>query len=124
MSKIFFRDFGSWQIPLAIEQRFGAEATLAHKVKTNKNLTSTFLSGWTCKRSEGDYDSIASLYSTLIFLSLNVPNSWRWNFLVFESGLIYDTRDSAINPRNGVLANVRFDQDIDLSSGFENTFTS
>lgn len=124
MSKLFFRDFGSYQIPLAIEQRFGAEATVAHKVKTNKHLTSTFSLGLEqVNVKEGDLDTIAGLYS-----AHNIPISQRarqlegGTFLSLSPGLIYDTRDSAINPRNGLLANVRLDEAVNLA-GFENSFT-
>lgn len=123
MNKIFYRDFGSYQIPLAIEKRIGAEATIAHKVKSNKHLTTTFSLGLEHVRvDEGDGDEIASLYA-----AHSIPISERANqlqggmFLSMSPGLIYDTRDSAINPRNGVLANLRFDEAINLN-GFENSY--
>jgi outer membrane protein insertion porin family len=123
MNKIFFRDFGSYQIPLAIERRIGAEATVAHKVKSNKHLTSTFSLGLeNVHVTEGDEDSIKGLYK-----QYNVPISERakqlqgGTFLSLSPGLIYDTRDNAMNPRNGVLASVRFDEDVAVD-GFENTF--
>lgn len=124
MSKLFFRDFGSYQIPLAIERRIGAEATIAHKIKTNKNVTSTFSLGLeNVNVREGDEGQIASLYA-----AHNIPFSQRSNqlqggtFLSLSPGLIYDTRDSALNPRKGVLANARFDESINLE-GFEKSYT-
>lgn len=45
MSKVFYRDFGSYQVPLAIERRVGAEATVAHRMKYNKHVTGTFSLG-------------------------------------------------------------------------------
>ena len=39
MAKLFFRDFGSYQVPLAIERRFGGEATVAHRMKKKKDIT-------------------------------------------------------------------------------------
>lgn len=123
MSKLFFRDFGSYQIPLAIERRFGAEATVAHKVKGNKHLTSTLSLGLEkVDVSEGDSDQIASLYA-----AHNIPISERarqlqgGTFLSLSPGLIYDTRDTLVNPRNGVLANARLDESLAVD-GFENTF--
>lgn len=123
MSKVFFRDFGSYQIPLAIERRIGAEATVAHKVKSNKHLTSTFSLGLeNVSVTEGDADTIASLYA-----SHNVPISQRaqqlqgGTFLSLSPGLIYDTRDTAINPRKGVMANLRLDEALAVN-GFENTY--
>lgn len=122
MSKLFFRDFGSYQIPLAIERRIGAEATIAHKVKNNKHLTSTFSLGLeNIGVREGDEDTIKDLYA-----KHNIPISDRakqlegGTFLSLSPGLIYDTRDTAINPRNGLLANARFDESVGLN-GFDKT---
>lgn len=123
MNKVFFRDFGSYQIPLAIERRIGAEATVAHKVKSNKHLTSTFSLGLeNVNVREGDDSTIASLYS-----EHNIPISQRakqlegGTFLSLSPGLVYDTRDSAVHPRNGVLANVRFDEALNFE-GFNNSY--
>lgn len=123
MSKLFFRDFGSYQIPLAIERRIGAEATIAHKIKTNKHLTSTFSLGLeNVSVREGDESMIAGLYKTH-----NIPIADRaqqlqgGTFLSLSPGLIYDTRDTAINPRHGVLANARFDEALCVD-GFQNTY--
>jgi len=124
MSKLFFRDFGSYQIPLAIEQRFGVEATIAHKIKTNKHLTGTFSLGLEqVNVKEGDLSTITGLYATHgIDIAQRAQQLQGGTFLSLCPGLIYDTRDSAINPRNGVLANARFDEAIDLN-GFANTYT-
>ena len=123
MNKIFFRDFGSYQIPLAIERRIGAEATIAHKVKSNKHLTSTLSLGLeNVNVREGDYAAIASLYSAHnIDISERARQLQGGTFLSLSPGLIYDTRDTAINPRNGLLANVRFDEAVDLA-GFANSY--
>jgi outer membrane protein assembly factor BamA len=118
MGKLFYRDFGSYQIPLAIEQRFGGEVTVAHKVATNKNLSSTFSLGLeNVKVKEGDFNQIAKLYA-----QHNVPISERAKqlegglFLSMSPGLVYDSRDSALNPRNGVLASLKFDENIALNN--------
>lgn len=123
MNKVFYRDFGSYQIPLAIERRIGAEATIAHKVKTNKHLTTTFSLGLeNVNVSEGDYDTINGLYN-----AHNIPISERarqlqgGTFLSMSPGLIYDTRDTMVNPRNGILANLRFDEALAVD-GFENSY--
>lgn len=124
MSKLFFRDFGSYQIPLAIEQRFGAEATLAHKMTSNKHLTSTFSLGVErVNVKEGDEGRIFGLYD-----QYNIAHSARaqqltgGTFISMSPGLVYDTRDTAINPRNGVLANLRLDEELNIAD-FDNTFT-
>lgn len=123
MSKIFFRDFGSYQIPLAIERRIGAEATVAHKIKDNKHLTSTLSLGLeNVNVREGDESQINSLYS-----QYHVPISERakqlegGTFLSLAPGIVYDTRDSALNPRKGLLASARFDEALAVD-GFEKTY--
>ncbi len=123
MNKLFFRDFGSYQIPLAIERRIGAEATLAHKIKNNKNLTGTLSLGLeNVNVREGDGDEIAGLYAAHnINISERAKQLEGGTFLSLSPGLIYDTRNTTINPRNGVLASVRFDEAVDLA-GFDNSY--
>lgn len=123
MSKIFFRDFGSYQIPLAIERRIGAEATVAHKVKNNKHLTSTMSFGFeNVNVREGDQSGIESLYKAHnINISQRAQQLQGGTFLSMSPGLIYDTRDTTMNPRHGVLANLRLDEALDVT-GFENSY--
>lgn len=113
MSKIFYRDFGSYQVPLAIERRIGAEATVAHRMKFNKHVTGTFSLGLeNIDVSEGDAGKIASLYSRY-----NIPISERARqldgglFLSLSPALLYDTRDSATVTRKGTMASLRFDEE-------------
>lgn len=123
MSKLFFRDFGSYQIPLAIEQRFGAEATIANVWKRNKNITWTLSAGLeNVNVREGDFNKIARLYALH-----KVPISERAKqlegglFLSLTPGMVYDTRDSAINPRSGTLSNVKWEEALCLN-GFNKTY--
>jgi outer membrane protein insertion porin family len=123
MNKIFFRDFGSYQIPLAIERRIGAEATIAHKIKSNKNLTGTLSLGFeNVNVREGDYETIAGLYAAHnVDIAQRAKQLEGGTFLSLSPGLIYDTRDTAINPRDGILATVRFDEAVDIQ-GLENSY--
>ncbi len=122
MSKVFFRDFGSYQVPLAIEQRIGGEVTVAHRIKSNKHATATFSLGVeNINVREGDFNKIASLYN-----KYSVPISERAKqlegglFMSLSPALIYDTRDSATVTRHGTLASIRFDEEIGLD-GFDKT---
>lgn len=122
MSKLFFRDFGSYQVPLAIERRFGAEATVAHRMKFNKRLTSTFSLGVeNVDVREGDFNKIAGMYA-----KYGIPISRRAEqldgglFLSLSPALVYDTRDSSVVTRKGTLANIRFDEELGLD-GFDKT---
>lgn len=116
MSKIFYRDFGSYQVPLAIERRIGAEATVAHRMKFNKHVTGTFSLGLeNIDVSEGDGKKIGELYSRY-----NIPISQRARqldgglFLSLSPALLYDTRDSATVTRKGTMASLRFDEEFGI----------
>lgn len=122
MAKVFFRDFGSYQVPLAIEQRIGGEVTVAHRLKKNRHATATFSLGVeNVNVKEGDFNRIASLYN-----KYNIPISDRAKqlegglFMSLSPALIYDTRDSATVTRRGTLASIRFDEEIGLD-GFDKT---
>ena len=116
MSKVFYRDFGSYQVPLAIERRIGAEATVAHRMKWNKHVTGTFSLGVeNIDVSEGDGRKISNLYSRY-----NIPISERARqleggfFLSLSPALLYDTRDNATVTRKGTMASIRFDEEFGL----------
>ena len=122
LSKIYYRDFGSYQVPLAIERRLGAEMTVAHRMKFNKHLTSTFsLGAENVHVSEGDFGKISSLYNRY-----NVPISERAKqlegglFLSLSPAMIFDTRDNQTVTRKGTMASLRFDEEIGLD-GFDKT---
>ncbi len=121
-TRIFFRDFGSYQVPLAVERRYGGEVTVAHKLKFNRHATATFsLGAENIDVKEGDFNGISALYR-----KYNVPISDRAKqlegglFLSLSPALLYDTRDSATVTRHGTMASLRFDENIGLN-GFDKT---
>ena len=122
MAKIFFRDFGSYQVPLAIERRIGGEVTVAHRVKNNPHLNATLSLGVeNVDVREGDKKGITRLYNRY-----NIPISKRAEqleggmFLSLSPALIYDTRDTSTVTRRGTLASIRFDEEFGLN-GFDKT---
>ena len=122
MSKIYYRDFGSYQVPLAIERRIGAEATIAHRMKFNRHVTSTLSLGVeNIDVKEGDRGKISSLYARY-----NIPISERAKqlegglFLSLSPALIYDTRDGEAVTRRGTMASLRYDEEFGLD-GFDKT---
>ena len=122
MSKIYFRDLGSYQIPLAIERRIGIEGTIAHRLKYNRNLSTTLTTGVEyIHLSEGDIHNITNLYNSH---NLNIAERAKQLdgglFLRIAPGLAYDSRDSAITPRRGALASVRYEEAFGLD-GFGKT---
>ena len=122
MSKLYFRDLGSYQIPLAMERRIGIEGTLAHRLKINKRMSSTLtVGGEYINLSEGDYARIASLYNSH---GLNIADRAKelegGYFLKIAPGLSYDSRDTVMNPRHGALASIRYEEAFGLD-GFNKT---
>lgn len=121
-NRLFFRDFGSYQIPLAIERRYGGEITVAHRLKKNRHATSSFSLGVeNIDVREGDFNGISGLYN-----KYNIPIARRAEqlegglFMSLSPALIYDTRDSATVTRHGTMASLRFDENIGLN-GFDKT---
>ncbi len=115
--KAFGRDFGSYQVPLAIEQRYGAEVVLSRPFKTYKNLLGSIkIGGEYIKVKEGDANKIAAIYN-----QHNVPISERskqlqgGTYFTLGPSLVYDTRDNVLNPRDGVLATLRFNENVNLT---------
>lgn len=121
-TRLFFRDFGSYQVPLAVERRYGGEVTVAHKLKINRHANATFSVGAeNISVKEGDFNGISALYNRY-----NIPISERAKqlegglFLSLSPALLYDTRDSATVTRHGTMASLRFDENLGLN-GFDKT---
>ncbi len=130
-AKLFFRDFGSYQVPLAMEQRFGGEIGIAHRVKENSNLSATFtLGAENVNVREGDYNALRRLaiaktpagavFDEARFRKMRNEQLEGGFFISLAPGLVYDTRDSSVNTRNGVLASVKFSENVALD-GFNKT---
>lgn len=119
-AKLFFRDFGSYQVPLAMEKRFGAKATIGHRLKENPNLTSALTFGIEhVDVTEGDFNGLYKLgLSKLGYISKDDFREIRKKqlegglFFELAPSLIYDTRDSSVNTRNGVIANIKFSENV------------
>ncbi len=121
-TRLFFRDFGSYQIPLAVERRYGGEMTVSHRLKKNKHASTSFSAGVeNIIVKEGDFNGISAMYS-----KYNVPISERAKqlegglFLSLSPAFLYDTRDSATVTRRGTMASLRFDENIGIN-GFNKT---
>ncbi len=127
-AKLFYRDFGSYQVPLAMEQRFGGEVGVSHRLKVNEHASSMFnIGAQYVKVSEGDYGGfIKRAKLTVPGISEKELRKLRKDqldggfFIELAPGLVYDTRDSSVNTRNGVLANVKFSENVSLT-GFNKT---
>ena len=122
MSKIYYRDLGSYQIPLAIERRIGFESTIAHRLSFNPRMSTTFTTGIEhIHLSEGDANGISKLYHKYgLDLAEREKQLDGGLFLRLAPGLAYDSRDSIINPRHGALMSARYEEAFELD-GFGKT---
>lgn len=122
MSKIYFRDYGSYQVPLALERRIGGEVTVAHRLKSNKRASASFSVGVEhLGVREGDFNKISKLYAQhSIPISKRAEQLEGGFFLSLSPALMYDTRDSATVTRRGTIASIRFDEELGLN-GFDKT---
>lgn len=116
LSKVFYRDFASYQVPLAIERRYGWENTLSKPLNETKTLRGQISLGIeNIDVREGDYDEVVRR-----FAKYNIPIGERAKqlegglFIGIAPSLVYDSRDTTINPRSGALASIRFDQNVGL----------
>ena len=117
MSRIYFRDLGSYSIPLAMERRIGIETTLAHRMKINPLASTTFTAGIEqINLKEGDPAHILALYNIH-----GINPAYRDKeladglFLKLAPGISYDSRDSITNPRHGAMASARYEEAFGLS---------
>ena len=117
LAKVFFRDFSSYQIPLAIETRIGGELVFSKQFENYKNLTGSIGVGIeNVDVREGDW-----LRTAIMFRSHHISMAERTKqlqgglFATISPSLIYDSRDNALFARKGTYANVRFDQAIGIT---------
>ena len=117
-SKIFYRDLGSYQVPLAIERRFGVNAAVEHKVKGYNNLSTNFGLGYEhIHLKEGDYNKISSLYKkNHINFSKRKKQLTGGSFLNISPGVKYSTLDDELMPRKGIIAKANFIEALGLSN--------
>ena len=113
----FGRYYGSYQVPLAIEKRFGAEATIARKFITYKNLSGSIGFGVeNVDLSEGDVDAIRRKYAVSGINWIQRDKELDGGFFIkITPALTFDTRDSAVNARRGLLARVTFEENLGIS---------
>ena len=122
MSRLYYRDLGSYQIPLAMERRIGLEGTLAHRLKINNRMSSTLtVGGEYIDLSEGDRAKALNLFrSHGLSIADRAKELQGGFFLKVAPGLSYDSRDSVSNPRHGVVASLRYEEAFGLD-GFSKT---
>ena len=117
-SKLYIRELGSYQIPLAIERRIGVNAQLQHKFKNYEHLRGTFDAGVEhINLKEGDGDKISSLYAERGLNFSNRAKQLQGGFFVnLSPGLVYKDVDSDINPRVGTIGEIHVNESLAIGS--------
>ncbi len=115
--RAFARYYGSYQVPLAVEKRFGAEATIARRFTTYKNLSGSLGFGVeSVSLEEGDGAGARARYAQRGIAWSNREKELDDGFFIkITPALIYDTRDSMVNARRGVLARVMLEENLGIS---------
>ena len=113
-SKLYIRELGSYQIPLAVERRFGINGIIKHKVRGNDRLTTNLGIGYeNIHLKEGDYGRISEQYR---LSNLDIRNRAKQltggHFINIAPGVQYSTLDSEFMPRSGVVAQASFIESI------------
>ena len=119
--RAFARYYGSYQVPLAIEKRFGAEATISRRFQTYRNLSGSLGFGVeSVNLEEGDASGMKARYAKQgINWARRADELDDGFFVKVTPALVYDTRDNAANARHGVLARVSLEENLGISG---NTF--
>lgn len=110
----FARDMASYQVPLGIEKRFGGEVEFARPIKKVPNLAGSVSMGVErVKMKEGDLDEITQQfrnagYSDDTRIAERADQLLGGTYLTLGPGLVYDTRNSIINPTEGWYATTSF----------------
>ena len=117
MAKLYFREMGSWNIPLAIERRIGFKAGVEHKVQGYEHLTTSFSAGVEhIDLKEGDFNKISQLYARH---GLNIKDRAEQLtggfFINLTPGVKYSNLDNYEVPREGIIAQAQFNEALGVS---------
>ncbi|MBR1617551.1 BamA/TamA family outer membrane protein, partial [bacterium] len=114
----FGRYYGSYQVPLAIERRIGGEVTIARQFVAFKNLSGSIgLGAEHVNITEGNLTEARAQFN-----KAGIPWSRRREelddgfYLKITPALTYDTRDSAVNARHGLIARASFEENIGIGA--------
>lgn len=99
----FGRNFASYQVPLAIERRFGGNIEFARPIKKIPGLAVSMNMGTEyVKAKEGDYDKIAAVYQSKgIDIARRAEQLQSGTYLSLGPSFYYDTRNRLVNTTNG-----------------------
>jgi outer membrane protein insertion porin family len=120
----FAREYASYQVPLAIERRFGGEVEFARPIKKIPHLAGSVSMGFeNVKIKEGDEDEILQRYDDYTDFNPTESRAERkkqlkgGSYISMGPSLVYDTRNSILNSRSGWYASTSLKESIGLSGG-------
>lgn len=117
ISKLYLRELGSFQIPLAVERRFGISGVISHKVGGSDNFTTNLGLGFeNIHLQEGDYNKIKKQYDIRhIDFAKRKNQLTGGNFFNIAPGVKYSNLDSEFMPREGLIAKANFVEAVSLN---------
>lgn len=110
--RAFLRSFGSYQVPLAVEKRYGGDVTLARVFEKYPRLTgSVSLGVEEINLSEGDESKMRRMFAAH-GLSMEQRHKQLEGGLYIRAipAIVYDTRDNPTNPRHGLVAKLSLEE--------------
>ena len=112
--RAFVRNFGSYQVPLSIEKRYGADITLTRRFKAFRNLSGSIsFGGESVDLDEGDEWKARSVYALRgVDFREREKQLDGGVYAKITPALTYDTRDTVVNTRRGVLARLSLEESI------------
>ena len=112
--RAFVRNFGSYQVPLSIEKRYGADITLTRRFKAFKNLSGSIsFGGESVDLDEGDEWKARSVFALKgIDFREREKQLDGGVYAKITPALTYDTRDTVVNTRRGILARISLEESI------------
>ncbi|EKE03031.1 MAG: Surface antigen [uncultured bacterium] len=110
----FGREFASYQVPLALERRIGTEIELARPIKRVPHLAgSVSLGVENVNIQEGDRGRIETAFTERgLDIGRRAAQLSGGTFVSLGPSLIYDTRNSFINPTDGWYASTSFKESL------------
>lgn len=112
--RAFLKSFGSYQVPLAVEKRYGGEVTLAKVFENYPRLTGSISFGAEqINLSEGDESKMRELFRAHGLSMEQRHKQLEGGFYLRAiPSIVYDTRDNPTNPRHGLVARIGLEEAI------------
>ncbi|MDD3151220.1 MAG: POTRA domain-containing protein, partial [Candidatus Gastranaerophilales bacterium] len=108
--RAFGKELSSYQVPLAIEQRFGGNIEVARPIKRIPHLAGSISVGFEdVNIKEGNYDETATKFAAAgVDITKRADQLVGGTFLSISPSLVYDTRNNFLNPTSGFYASSSF----------------